>query len=88
MNEVIEKWEVLEDGDELKVIESGSLEYGAGWRSYCEVCNEISSPENAHLIAAAPELLAALQGFIEAQLLPEYHQSIARSVISKALGKD
>lgn len=42
---------------------------------------------NAHLIAAAPEMLQALQLMISAQVLPVYHQTIANAAINKALGK-
>ena len=42
---------------------------------------------NAKLIAAVPDLLEALQSFLDAQILPEYHQSVARAAISKALGE-
>lgn len=42
---------------------------------------------NAHLIAAAPELLEALQLMVDAQALPVYHQAIAKEAIAKALGK-
>lgn len=53
-------WEVFHDDDEIKVIVSGSLEVGSGWRSYSDVCSEINSIEDANLIAAAPELLDAV----------------------------
>lgn len=41
-----------------------------------------------HLIEAAPDLLEALQLFLDAQILPEYHQVVARAAISKALGEE
>lgn len=50
----------------------------------------LSGPEqfaNAYLIAAAPELLEALQLMLDSQVLPVWHQSIARAAINKALGK-
>lgn len=53
-------WEVFQDDDEIKVIVSGSLEVGSGWRTYRDVCSEINSLEDANLIAAAPELLDAV----------------------------
>lgn len=53
-------WEVFQDDDEIKVIVSGSLEVGAGWRSYSDVCSEINNLDDAKLIAAAPELLDAV----------------------------
>lgn len=49
---------------------------------------EMTSKANKSLIAAAPELLEALQLFLDAQILPIYHQSIARAAIAKALGKE
>lgn len=53
-------WEVFQDDDEIKVIVSGSLEVGSGWRSYSDVCSEINNLDDAKLIAAAPELLDAV----------------------------
>lgn len=53
-------WEVFQDDEEIKVIVSGSLEEGYGWRSYSDVCSEINNLEDAKLIAAAPELLDAV----------------------------
>ncbi|EPL4123820.1 hypothetical protein MWS69_002635 [Citrobacter amalonaticus] len=44
--------------------------------------------EDARLIAAAPDLLEALQLFLDAQILPEHHQGVARAAISKALGEE
>lgn len=43
---------------------------------------------NTRLVSAAPDLLEALQLFLDAQILPEYHQGVARAVISKALGEE
>lgn len=54
-------WEVFQDDDEIKVIVSGSLEVGSGWRSYSDVCSEINSIEDANLIAASPEMLELLE---------------------------
>ena len=54
-------WEVFQDDDEIKVIVSGSLEVGSGWRSYRDVCSEINSLEDANLIAASPEMLELLE---------------------------
>lgn len=33
-------------------------------------------------------LIEALQLFLDAQLLPEYHQAVARAAIAKAIGKE
>ncbi|WP_233979610.1 hypothetical protein [Pectobacterium versatile] len=57
-------WEVMQDDDELRVIQSNSMEYGDTWRSYTPICSEISSDGNANLIAAAPDLLEALEAII------------------------
>ncbi|HDT5741931.1 TPA: hypothetical protein QHK25_000165 [Klebsiella quasipneumoniae subsp. similipneumoniae] len=42
---------------------------------------------NQKMMAAAPELLEALQLMLDSQVLPVWHQSIARAAINKALGK-
>ncbi|HBZ9865171.1 TPA: hypothetical protein MND73_001956 [Salmonella enterica subsp. houtenae] len=90
------EWGIMMDDDEIKIIQSSSLENGAGWRSYVAVCNEVQCSEDAHLIAAAPDLLEALQ-FAEKAMTegrsvtyPEWYGVInkARSAISKALGED
>lgn len=84
-------WEVMKDDDELKVIQSGSLEKGFGWKSYCNVCEDVSGDANAKLIAAAPELLDALQELVflyehdeGCRELTEYKR--AKEAIKKALG--
>lgn len=90
------EWGIMMDDDEIKIIQSSSLENGAGWRSYVAVCNEVQCSEDAHLIAAAPDLLEALQ-FAEKAMTegrnvtyPEWYGVInkARAVISKALGEE
>ncbi|MBT1798801.1 hypothetical protein B9Q31_02240 [Enterobacter kobei] len=55
------EWEIMMDDDEIKVIQSSSLENGSGWRSYVAICEEVQCIEDANLIAAAPYLLEALQ---------------------------
>lgn len=64
------------DGD---VIDSFSMSDGATSLSV--------KVADMHLIAAAPELLEALQLMLDSQVLPVWHQSIARAAINKALGK-
>ncbi|ECI7999642.1 hypothetical protein E2G74_02720 [Salmonella enterica subsp. enterica] len=90
------EWGIMMDDDEIKIIQSSSLENGAGWRSYVAVCNEVQCSEDAHLIAAAPDLLEDLQ-FAEKAMTegrsvtyPEWYGVInkARSAISKALGEE
>ncbi|WP_259565586.1 hypothetical protein [Enterobacter sichuanensis] len=87
------EWEIMMDDDEIKVIQSSSLENGSGWRSYVAICEEVQCIEDANLIVAAPDLLAALQ------LIISYHDdgncelhsedvAMARAAISKALGEE
>jgi hypothetical protein len=90
-------WEVMKDDDELKVIQSGSLEKGFGWKSYCNVCENVSGDSNAKLITAAPELLEALQAAMEwidavpqdVQLptMPGFNRDWVDEIITKALGR-
>lgn len=54
-------WEIMDDDGELKILQSGSIEYGRDWKSYSGICSEVSDQDNANLIAAAPELLEALR---------------------------
>ncbi|HCR0385300.1 TPA: hypothetical protein OMS42_002048 [Enterobacter kobei] len=49
--------------------------------SHKEILAEYSEPVNESLIEV-------LQLFIDAQILPEYHQGVARAAISKALGEE
>ncbi|HDC4367508.1 TPA: hypothetical protein O8L32_000546 [Enterobacter cloacae] len=76
------KWVV--DGDCDVTTEDGTV---VSW-----IAEGIFEPDemiaNALLIAAAPDLLEALQLFLDAQILPEYHQGVARAAISKALGEE
>lgn len=82
-------WEILEDDSELKVIQSGSIDTGCGWRSYVPICEEISGINNANLIAAAPELLEALQDAMK--FYDPYGEQaewdFSRAAIAKALGQ-
>lgn len=85
-------WEVMMDDDEIKVIQSGSLENGYGWRSYTAICEEVQCSEDANLIVAAPELLEALQELLirvadDEEYGPEHAITKARAAINKALGK-
>ena len=57
-------WEIMDDDGELEIVQSGSIGYGQGWKSYSDICSEVSVQDNAKLIAAAPELLEALQELI------------------------
>jgi hypothetical protein len=42
---------------------------------------------NAHLIAAAPDLLAILEGIVDSGYVPERHLDPARAAIAKARGR-
>lgn len=88
-------WEIMMDGDEIKIIQADSLENGIGCRSYIAICEEVQCIEDSNLIAAAPELLEALQ-----RITPLYEAlmrdcglehkemiAISRAAISKALGE-
>ena len=96
------KWEIMMDGDEIKIIQADSLENGAGWRSYIAICEEVQCIEDANLIAAAPDLLEALQLLLkqsknrttfyphesELSTYPEWYGAVNKGLaaISKALG--
>ncbi|UYM55267.1 hypothetical protein [Leclercia adecarboxylata] len=84
-------WESKTIHGDLKVIQKGSYEKLApGMVSYCCV-TELENKHDAKLIAAAPELLEALQKMVESY---QFEASIdnpallqARAAIAKALGK-
>lgn len=44
--------------------------------------------DDAYMLGASKAMFEALQLFIDAQILPEYHQGVARAAISKALGEE
>ena len=88
------KWEIMMDGDEIKIIQADSLENGAGWRSYIAICEEVQCIEDANLIAAAPDLLEALQLLLKqtknrtTTTYPEWYGAVNKGLaaIRKALG--
>ena len=88
------KWEIMMDGDEIKIIQADSLENGAGWRSYIAICEEVQCIEDANLIAAAPDLLNALQAMLNKaykqnwndHILMKYRKHSQQS--AKLLGKN
>lgn len=89
-------WETFNDDGELKVIQSGSMEQGRGWRSYSPICGEVSMEDDADLIAAAPDLLEELQLTLGAlreicftcgAARPESTIRRAETAIAKALGE-
>lgn len=87
------EWGIMMDDDEIKIIQSSSFENGVGWCSYVAICNEVQCSEDAHLIAAAPELLEALQLLLNSWSNGSSKdisnaERKARSAISKALGDE
>lgn len=83
-------WEIIEDDDEMRIIESGSLEKGHGWHSYVKVCGDVDDVKNANIIAAAPELLAVLSEIMEALTTCGFDGDVeqrAKAAINKALGR-
>lgn len=92
------EWEIMMDDDEIKVIQSSSLENGSGWRSYVAICEEVQCIEDANLITAAPNLLEELQKLREYVINVcdvdeedchiEHPLMSSRAVISKALGEE
>lgn len=79
-------WEIMDDDGELKIVQSGSIEYGQGWKIYSGICGEVSDQDNAKLIAAAPELLEVLQD-LESRARIYVNTSKAKEAINKALGE-
>ena len=80
-------------GDNGRAIEPKSTEddqsYGmiipVGWVEFDpEIEVQVA---NQRIMAAAPELLEALQLMLDSQVLPVWHQSIARAAINKATGE-
>lgn len=91
------EWEIMMDDDEIKVIQSSSLENGSGWRSYIAICEEVQCIEDANLITAAPDLLNELQklreyvidvcSVDEEDCHDEHPLMSSRAAIRKALGE-
>lgn len=67
----------------------GGFDYGSTVFDVVGVCTNISTQEEARLIAAAPELLEALQGLLNALPSATTHPAIkaARAAIKKATGE-
>ena len=82
------KWEIMMDGDEIKIIQADSLENGIGCRSYIAICEEVQCIEDSNLIAAAPELLDALIKLVDIvdDMVHGPSTDAAHAAINKALG--
>ncbi len=59
-------WEIIERNGELVVIQSKSFQELTCAVSYISIANELQCQEDASIIAAAPELLEALQKYMSA----------------------
>lgn len=81
-------WEIMMDGDEIKIIQADSLENGIGCRSYIAICEEVQCIEDSNLIAAAPELLDALIKLVDIvdDMVHGPSTDAAHAAINKALG--
>lgn len=77
----------MRDGRMVYALEDGENRFYAGFAPGRN-CLKGEAEANAQLAMAAPDLLEALQLFLDAQILPEYHQGLARAAISKALGDE
>nr|DAZ68572.1 MAG TPA: hypothetical protein [Caudoviricetes sp.] len=82
-------WEMMMDGDEIKIIQTDSLENGIGCRSYIAICEEVQCIEDSKLIAAAPELLEALIKLVDIvdDMVHGPSTDAAHAAINKALGE-
>lgn len=58
------------------------------WNDYGCVCVSVNTAANARLIAAAPELLEALQGVLRVADRETIEFDAARAAIAKALGNE
>lgn len=65
-------WEIIghSDDDECRIRQTESVKHGKGFYSEITICEQINRMGNAHLIAAAPELLEALE--LAAETLRRY----------------
>lgn len=78
------KWKVIDGKSSGKQVVSDSAPKN---RMTVASCGGQRREENASLIAAAPELLEALQSLLETQILPDFHAEKFRRVVAKALGQ-
>lgn len=87
------RWEIHQEDGEISIRQAGTTERGLGWSSYTQVAAEITNNHDAKLIAAAPELLQALQEIWDscctnaASKPSKKALLMAHAAINKALGK-
>lgn len=82
-------WQHLGDpeDDECRVRQTASVRHGDGFYSEITICDNISSKGNASLIAAAPDLLEALEAVVSVADRATVEFDLARAAIAKARGR-
>lgn len=83
-------WEMKKEKGEPEwfVFKKGSMKKMCGGTIRTPVAEEINNKHDANLIAAAPELLEALQMIMTGDFyMPKESADAARAVIAKALGE-
>jgi hypothetical protein len=82
-------WQHIGDpeDDECRVRQTASVRRGDGFYSEITICENIRSKGNANLIAAAPDLLAALEAVLSVADRATLEFDLARAAIAKARGQ-
>lgn len=88
-------WEIIghSDDDECRVRQTESVKHGKGFYSEITICEQINRMANAHLIAAAPDLLEALSKLLAKAYKQNFNDSYpevlecAELAIAKARGE-
>jgi len=80
-------WEFLgdPDDDECRIRQAASVKNGRGYSSEITICENIHTQANARLIAAAPDLLHALQNIENDNgQIPDHAWKVIQDAIAKA----